>query len=362
MILIKPTYGRSQQFRFRLEDLTFPGMIAGLRRAPDRSEFRLNGGRETPFYVEAVHDLNTDWLNGYKKTPGELRCRHFGEFCIEISRTSSDLKPGSNRLDLVVQSDGDVAERGIEFDWNPDPVNAHLDLRDLSAFSSVQQVGQVVNGAFDLDAGANLIRSRAPVAPDALLVLGSPGQSQEATYRVEFLEPHHSKWLGLSDFHAGLVEGVPPRGIKVGWSSAGMAVVTPNSEARSFLAWGDHSGSPDEWAIATNPPAAVKIERGRPYRVRHQIQLEAAINRVRFRIWAEDEPEPQDWLCDEHSGRLPAHLPRHEKASFALFQHMGMPIEWSDIQLKPMRSDQFDRVDPKRGREPFLKRDRPGAF
>jgi hypothetical protein len=82
-----------------------------------------------------------------------------------------------------------------------------------------------------------------------------------------------TKWLGLSDFFAGMEEGAPPRGIKVGWSSAGMAVVTPHGEARSFLAWGDHSARPEEWAIATHPPASIAIKAMRLYRVRHQMAI-----------------------------------------------------------------------------------------
>jgi len=359
---ITPTYGSKQEFRFRLADLTFPGVIHGLKHAPVSAGFRLNGSDLRSFYVETVHDEGTDWLNGYKATPGELRCRHFGEFCIEIPHDDPGLKTGDNRLELQVDDGQTTAGTTVDFHWDPAPLPASQDLSDLCRFTSIQQVGQVVNGAFDLDIPANLIRSRAPVAPDALLVIGSPGKSQQATYRVRFLEPHHSKWLGLSDFHAGMVEGVPPRGIKVGWSSAGMAVAMPGGGARSFLAWGDHSGAPQEWAIATNPPAQVEIERGRAYRVRHQIMLSDGLNRVRFRIWPQDQPEPETWVCDENTGRLPPELPRHTSASFGLFQHMGMPVEWSDIRLRAMADSEFGPVDPATGRQPFLKRDRPGAF
>ncbi len=362
MLRIDPTYGVSQEFRFRLDDITIPGVVNNLQSRPEKAVYRLNNAPEQPFYVEPVHDEGVDWLNGYKTSPGELRCRHFGEFCVEIPTTSPALVAGPNRLELEVVCGKVSATKVISFLWDPAALPNQLDLRDLSGFSSIQQVGQVVNGAFDLDKPANLIRSRAPVAPDALLVLGSPGKSQQATYRVRFLEPEHSKWLGLSDFHAGMTEGVPKRGIKVGWSSAGMAVTMPSGGARSFLAWGDHSNAPTEWAIATNPPAAVSIERGVAYRVRHQMQLNDQINRVRFRIWPENTPEPETWLCDEHTGQLPAGLPRHQLASFGLFQHMGMPVEWSDICIQPLPETEFEPVDPTSGRQPFLKRDRPGAF
>lgn len=362
MLKIAPTYGTKQEFRFRISDITIPGVINGLQNPPGKSVFWLNNAGPRAFYVEAVHDEGVDWLNGYKASPGELRCRHFGEFCIEIAHDDPALRQGENQLEIEI-SDGLTTERKtVSFEWDQTPMPASLDLSDLSRFRSIQQVGQVVNGAFDLDIAANLIRSRAPVAPDALLVLGAPGKSQEATYRVRFLEPHHSKWLGLSDFHVGMVEGVPPRGIKVGWSSAGMAVAMPSGGARSFLAWGDHSSAPNEWAIATNPPAEVAIERGRAYRVRHQIQLTDTFNRVRFRIWPEDKAEPSAWICDENTGKLPPDLPRHSAASFSLFQHMGMPVEWSDIRLRPMPDTAFEQGNPEAARQPFFKRDRPGAF
>lgn len=362
MITIDPTYGRCQMFRRRTDDVTLLGVVNGLDDAPDRAVFVLNGGEAEPFYVEAVRDEGTDWLNGYKATPGELRCRHFGEFVVEIPLDHPHLRTGENTVDLHVMAGGQEIARSITFEWDPNPVPGEVDLSDLRGFDSIQEIGQVVNGAFDLDRAANLIRSRAPVAPDALCVIGAPGGSQEATYRVRFTEPHHSKWLGLGDFHAGIVEGVPPRGVKVGWCSAGMAVAMPSGGARSFLAWGDHSGHPDEWAIATNPPANVAIERGVAYRVRQQIQLEPGINRVRFRIWPESGDEPDSWVCEEHAGRLPNGLPRPEWASFSLFQHMGMPVEWSDIRLRPLPEGFFEPVDPASGREPFFKRDRPGAF
>ena len=151
-----------------------------------------------------------------------------------------------------------------------------------------------------------MIRSRAPVAPDALLLLGSPHGSQEATYAVRFLDFMGAKWLGLADFFVGLEEGAPPRGIKVGWSSAGMAALSARSEARSFIAWGDDSGRPEEWAIATDPPARVQIERNVLYRVRHQVAFVHGITRVRFRIWPAHAPEPTSWLCEEQDARVPA--------------------------------------------------------
>ena len=76
------------------------------------------------------------------------------------------------------------------------------------------------------------------------------------------------------------------------------------------------------------------------------------------------EPEPANWLVEEEDSRVPSHLPRHRQASFGLFQHMGLPIEWSDIRIRPYDPSPDDMTgrDPAAGREPFLGRNRPGAF
>ena len=81
---------------------------------------------------------------------------------------------------------------------------------------------------------------------------------------------------------------------------------------------------------------------------------------MRYRIWPATAPEPTGWLCEEQDAKVPAHLPRHTAASFGLFQHMGMPIEWSDILVTAHEPD--DPPDPAAGRAPFLGRARPGAF
>lgn len=358
---IRLTYGTRQRFRYRYRDITIRGQVDGLTPPVRRAVYRLNDGPETPFYVEAVPDDGIDWVNGYKTSPAELRCRDLGEFSVEIPAGAEALRHGDNRLVLRTEdAAGRASTASLEFDWNPRPSHLPLDLRDLTRFDHIQDVGQALNGAFDLDHTQNVIRSRAPVAPDAFLILGSPHGSQEATYAVRFLDFMGAKWLGLADFFAGLEEGVPPRGIKVGWSSAGMAALSPKGEARSFIAWGDHSARPEEWAVATHPPAKVEIARNVLYRVRHQVAFVGGITRVRYRIWPADAPEPAAWLCQEQDSKVPAELPRHQAASFGLFQHMGMPIEWSDILVSAHEPD--DPPDPRAGREPFLGRDRPGAF
>jgi hypothetical protein len=364
-VTIRLTYGRRQVFRFRCEDITVRGQVVDAAMPLRRATYRLNGGSPTSFYVEAIPDEGVDWVAGYKDSPAELRCREPGEFCIEIPATAPELQTGDSDLMIEVEeADGRIEETSLLFTWDPMPLPLPLDLSDLSRFNHIQEVGQIVNGAFDLDAAQNVIRSRAPVAPDAFIILGSPHGGQEATYTVRFHDLSGAKWLGLSDFFVRLEEGVPARGIKVGWSSAGMAALSPTQEARSFIAWGDHSGRPEEWAIVTNPPARVTIQKGVSYRVRHQIAFAHGVNRVRFRVWPAHQSEPSEWLCEEEDSRVPSHLPRHRQASFGLFQHMGLPIEWSDIRIRAYDPSPDDRPgrDPAGGREPFLRRHRPGAF
>jgi hypothetical protein len=362
-LTIRLTHGTRQRFRYRHRDITIRGAIDDLLPPLARAEYRLNDAPARPFYVEQLPDEGTDWVNGYKATPAELRCRELGELCVEIAVDDPALRAGGNRLVLATE-DARCRRHAVElgFDWDPRPLPLPLDLRDLGRFQDVQEVGQAINGAFDLDRAQNLIRSRAPVAPDAFLVLGSPHASQEATYAVRFLEPAGAKWLGLADFMAGQEEGAPPRGLKVGWSSAGMAAISPQGEARSFIAWGDHSCRPEEWAIATHPPAPVALEKGRLYRVRHQVCFANGIDRVRFRLWPADQREPAGWLCSEQDDRVPDGLPRHRQASFGLFQHLGQPIEWSDNLIDGHEPAPHDQPQPGAGRAPFLRRERPGAF
>ncbi len=46
--------------------------------------------------------------------------------------------------------------------------------------------------------------------------------------------------------------------------------------------------------------------------------------------------EPAAWLVEEDSASMPNHLPRIEATSFELFQHSGMPIEWSGILVRAL--------------------------
>ncbi len=362
---IRLTYGTKQIFRRRYRDVTIPGRLVDAAFPVAGGTFDLNMTGARPLYVEQEPDFGVDWLNGYKTTPAELRLRDQGEFCVEVAAEDPALRIGENGIGIAIRDAAGAEHRtGMRFDWNPEPLALPLDLRDLSVFGTVQELGQTVNGAFELDRTANVIRSRGPVAPDSLLVLGPFAANQEATFAVRFTETLGAKWLGLADFFAGLVDGVPARGIKVGWCSGGMAALSPTDGARAFMAWGDHSGDRREWAVATDPAASCRVVRDTRYRVRHQIAAAGGVARVRYRLWAEDEPEPEAWLCTEEDRLVPEGLPRPGGGCFSLFQHMGHPVEWSDILVRPFAPppDDAPGTDPLVARKPFLKRVRPGAF
>lgn len=120
-----------------------------------------------------------------------------------------------------------------EFAWDPTPVTLPIELTDLSKLSDIQSIGQVVDGRFAVDPERNAIVSVTPVVPDALCLLAAPTASQEATYRIEFADISKAKYLGLSDFFVRHEEEEPPIGIKPGWSTAGLATVRFDGEARS---------------------------------------------------------------------------------------------------------------------------------
>ena len=100
---IRLTYGARQRFRHRHHDITLRGRVESLNPPVRRAVYRLNGGAETPFYVEAIPDHGVDWVAGYKDTPAELRCRDLGELCIEIPTGVDDLRQGNNELTLRVE-------------------------------------------------------------------------------------------------------------------------------------------------------------------------------------------------------------------------------------------------------------------
>jgi len=333
-VRIQFTYGTDQVFRRRTDDLNLVGNLEGARYPLDYSTWSLNGGPEIFVYVEHVADPGIDWTYEYKDSIAVNRLKDTGDFNIEIPVTSPDLRSGNNTLRFRVNDDvSNETETTVEFTFDPTSLATSLDLSDLSRFEHIQEVGQITNGAFDLDKNLNVIRNRGPVYPDSLLVVGSKHGSQRATYDVRFTDFAKVKWLGPSDYFTGHAGPEPPIGIKPGWSSAGLVALNPRNEARMFLAYGDHVGTDEEWVVQTAPPVRFCPEPGTWYSVRHEVLFRDGVNSARFKIWPRAEGEPTDWLLEESDYGVAEYSHRHRKASFGLFQHSGMPNEWSNIRI-----------------------------
>jgi len=334
---IRLTHGKQQRFRYRTHDLNILGRVENASHPFRKSHYRLNSGQEVFFYVESVPDPGIDWTYMYKDSPAVNRLKDLGDFNIEIPVNIPELLPGNNNLLLIFEAAcGETAEVEIIFDWDPTPVPLLLDLCDLTSYSHIQEIGQVVMGAFDIDQDMNLIRSRAPVHPDALCVLGSIHGNQKATYNVRFTDLTKVKWLGPSDFFVGMEGPTPPIGIKPGWSTFGMMNIDPRWAARAFLAFGDHSDSHNEWVVQTCPPKRFISKADLLYSVHHQAYSKDGVNTVRFKIWPEVEQEPTSWLVEENDAEIDPSKPRFKSGSFSLFQHSGMPIEWSNIKVEAL--------------------------
>jgi hypothetical protein len=329
------TYGTQQRFKHRHGDINIVGRVEQIDYPVKASTYTLNGGEPVYFYVEEVPDPGIDWTYEYKDSPAINRLKDKGDFNVEIPITAPELREGDNTVLLrVLDASEDEQTVEVDFSWDPEPVALPIDLTDLSAYTHIQEVGQIVDGAFDLDRDMNLIRSRAPVYVDSLFLIGSPHGAQEATYHVRFLDLTKVKWLGPSDFFVEHVGPTPSIGIKPGWSTCGMAALNPRWEARSFLAYGDHSGTHKEWVVRTAPPNRFIAEADLLYSVRHQVFWKDGVNHVRYRIWPEADDEPEGWLCWENDASVPPEKPRFTAGSFGLFQHSGMPIEWSNIRVR----------------------------
>jgi hypothetical protein len=354
------TYGREQRFRARTGDLNFLGRLHGA--TPVRSAvWRVNGGEPRLLYIESTPDISLlptaggfvatpiDWRYQYKLSPAALRLWQLGDFNVELPIGDHDLRPGEN--ELVVEIVDRWKERhvgAVMFSWDPVPPSLPLDLTDLSGFETIQDVGQVVDGAFDLDCERSVIRSTTPVAPDNLFAVGPTVGNQEATFRIRFHDVAAGKYLGVSDFFVAHEDAAVPFGIKPGWSTAGMATVKSNGECRTWIAWGDNSDDPKVWIVFTDPAAYFRPLAEVDYRVRHQVLFADGVTSTRFRVWREDEDEPTEWLCSESDRDVDPALPRHTGASFSLFQHTGVGSEWSDLRVAPIgsASERLDRTRP----------------
>ncbi len=321
---IQLTYDKKQQFKYRHGDINILGHISSVSKD---GVYQLNGGKKVPFYVKGIDSV--------KDSISRNRLFEKGDFNIEIPINSSDLSAGKNRLLIsMIDSLGKRHRRKVKFNWESTPVDISLDLTDLSAYSHIQEIGQIVNGAFEFDPQRNIIRTVAPVEKDALLLLGSPHGSQEATYSVIFGDTT-GIFLGLADFFAGHEAAIPPIGIKPGWSSAGLATIRPdrNGSAQTWLAWGDLLYDDRIWVVKTESPKPFEYQAGREYQVRQQVIFRDGINRARFKIWPAGEPEPDGWLCEESDEDIQDNKVKFKKGSFGLFQFNGQPTEWFNIKV-----------------------------
>jgi hypothetical protein len=276
-------------------------------------------------------------------TPSVNRLRERpGHFNIEIPVNCPELKEGWNKITVeIVDRKGNLELLEAEFYWDSRPITLPLELNNLGKYEHIQEIGQVVDGAFDFDPDKNVIRSRSPVADDSLLLLGSYHGSQEATYEVKFRENGRGVvFRGMSDFFAGHDEQSPEIGIKPGYSSAGLATIDNRGQACAWISAGDCLTDKDwSWVVKTEYPAYIDIEPYVTYCVRHQVIMAEGINYCRYRIWKKGDMEPHEWLCQEHNAHIPAHLPRITKAAFGLFQYGGLPTEWSNICVRALDID-----------------------
>lgn len=185
---IQLTYGTHQAFRYRHRDINIVG-TATVPQPVRSAEYRLNEAAPVAFYGKGT-DAKRDRVS-------RNRLQSAGDFDIKIPVGSPCLVAGKNRLTIrVTDSDGQSHEATMTFGWDSTPVPLPLDLSDLSEVREIQQLGQVVNGEFEIAPGRNVIRTHSPVAKDALLLLGSPHGSQEATYGVRFPK-RGGNFLGL---------------------------------------------------------------------------------------------------------------------------------------------------------------------
>lgn len=331
-------YGNRQQFRLRHGDINILGRT-NASLPVKRSQYRLNDATPIHFYIEPEAPLEKGKYAWDCNTPSIFRLRDCpGSFNIEIPVDSPILQEGWNRVTIEIEDpDGTVGRLAAEFHWNACPLALPIHLTDFSSYESIQEIGQVVNGLFEIDRQRNSIVSCKPVGADILLLLGSPGESQEATYDVEFdlRDSSGKEYAGLSDFFARHEEQSPGLGIKPGYCTSGLSTLSPTGEAKLWMAIGDCLTDKDwAWVIHTENASHFLIQSGTVYRVRHQVIIHNGVNWSRYKIWKKGDEEPDGWLCDMDNAHLKSNLPRIYKASFGLFQFGGNPTSWSNISVR----------------------------
>lgn len=344
--LIEFPYGPKQRFRRHHNDINVVGRFFGPLPAGD-AFWSLNGSPEQDFLVEPPVDTPIDYSFQYKvASPSRLRLPFPGDFNLEIPADTEFLVNGLNALKVsIVDSNSTKHLVLVEFDWDPNLPTSSLDLDDLSRYSSVQDFGQVVNGRWDFDPILNVIRGRAPVYPDSLLLLGRRQHSQEATYQFRYFDGTRSKYVGFSDFFIGHEPEKPGALIKAGWSTAGLATSRPRGEGawetRIWIARGDRPGWRPKSAneagdtspfgvVRTDPAVFCELQPHVWHNVRHRLEVNSDSVVTSIKVWQEFSEEPEEWLCRETHKTIGL----ESGATFGLFQHSGVPSEWRRISVR----------------------------
>ena len=149
--------------------------------------YRLNGGADTPFYVEAISDHGVDWVAGYKDTPAELRCRDLGAmvrfyeqalgFNVErkLDRISLvQMRAGASLLDLIAAERPQDAANMDHLCFRIEPFDRDAIVTRLAPFGisvgeTVERYGAEGNGpsVYFHDPEGNQIELKGPAASPA---------------------------------------------------------------------------------------------------------------------------------------------------------------------------------------------------
>ena len=324
--MIEIFLGERQKFRYRHSDINILGRIPA-NVVPTAAEFRLNGGDPVGFYIEPLVVSGKGEYAWRTNSPSVFRLQDRpGWFNVEIPVDDPQLVSGTNEVEIRIRtSEGTCETKTIELSWNPHPVPLPIRISELASASSIQDIGQAVNGVFELDRESNGIRSIAPVGADTLFLVGSPQGSQEATYEVRFTTDRRAGvYIGLSDFFVGHSEQTPGLGIKPGYSTTGLATISPRGWGQLWIAQGDClTNKEGTWVVRSPYPSRFIPYPERPYRVRHQVFMTPATTAARFRIWPSDQREPKSWLCTLDTRRVGSEHRRPATGSFGLFQFGG---------------------------------------